>query len=417
MALEDLIALAGETVEETLAKLLEVKQADLSAWEDRTIDALIDTQAPRATDRARLCAALVIAVHREPEFLSSNPVRYLRLLRFALGHGEDLETTARTILLDSLRRFLSDRRADPAMEALQLDREDVVNSVLLERGEVRPAFRDLPYTQRFVDQWHMRERMDQALYQAIVAQLCESAQVTAPEQTGVRRMRRRIECRWWATLGITLGVLIGGHTAAGCWVAIRPWLAVVIYLLVLMGVVLAICCGLCGRRANALRWLMPRLSVSLAVGYAALALTEEAWAFPLTATPWAWGLLALAALVASALYLFRQAADRLRDRGLAWRRARFLMLQTLATSLVIGTFVTAFFGYTSLPEDVLLRAQGTSWQGVRRAILLPAPFTPGSEWHLTLSPELTIFFACMALFIGVFLQLLWEKEPVTEPLA
>ena len=174
---------------------------------------------------------------------------------------------------------------------------------------------------------------------------------------------------------------------------------------------------LCRRRVNPLRRLMPRLTASLAVGYAALTLTEEAWAFPLTATPPAWILVSLVAVLASALYLFRHTIERLEDRVLALQRSLFLLLQTLTTSLVMGIFVTAFFGYTSVPREVLKLAQGSRWLGLPRAILLPAPFVAASGWHLTLLPQVALFFACMALFIGVFLQLLWEREPVTEPLA
>lgn len=417
MLLDDLVALAGETVEETLDKLHAAKLEDLSKWSASEIDILTDAAAPQQARRARLCAALALLIAQEKqEFWLGDGVCYLRLLLFALEHSEHLERPARAILLHDVRHFLKDRLAGRALEALQLHPEDVVNTILLDRGRVRPAFRGLSYTQRFVDDWYLRDRMDQALHQAIVTNLPEPGRARASEESEVRRIRQAVERRWGAWLAIILALLVGGNLAAERWEVIRPWLALMLYALILYGLGWGVC-RLCARRVNPLRRLMPRLTVSLAVGYAALALTEEAWAFPLTATPAACLLVSLAALLASALYLFRHVADQLGDRVLAWRRSLFLLLQTLTTSLMIGILVTAFFGYTSVPEKVLTLAKESRWLGLRRVILLPAPFAATSDWHLVLLPGVVFFFACMALFIGVFLQLLWEKEPVTEPLA
>ena len=416
MSLADLIALAGETVEETLNKLIAGEQADLAKLSREEIDALTDAQARDIAARVRLCAALAIATRAEhQEFLPTHRLPYLRLLRFALEHADHLDKVVRTILLHSLRRFLNDRRAEPVLKMLQWHREDVVNGILLEEGQVRTAFRELRYTHRFVDDWYLRDRMDQALQQAIVTKLPEPGKARTLEEAGVQEMRRAVQRRWWAYLIITLAALLGGSAAAARWETIRPWLAWGLYLLVIAGLLWG-AYMLCRRRVNPLRRLMPRLTASLAVGYAALALTEEAWSFPLTASPSAWVLASLVAVLASALYLFRHTSERLEDRELALQRSLFLQLQTLTTSLVIGIFVTAFFGYTSVPPGVLKLAQRSRWLGLPRAILLPAPFVAASGWHLTLLPEVTLFFACMALFIGVFLQLLWEREPVTEPL-
>ncbi len=417
MSSPDVAALAGESVEETLKNLRSANRDDLSKWSPEELDALTDEQADDIAVRARLCAALAIAARYEKrEFVRGYSIQYLRLLRFALEHGEHLEGMARTILLHSLRRFLNDRRADLVLEALQWHREDVVNGILLEEGQVRTAFRELRYTHRFVDDWYLKDRMDQALHQAIVTKLPEPGKARAPEDARVQEMRRAVQRRWWAYLIITLAALLGGSAAAARWETIRPWLAWGLYLLIVVGLLWG-ACMLYLRRVNPLRRLMPRLTVSLAVGYAALALTEEAWSFPLTATPPAWILVSLVGVLASALYLFRHTTERLEDRGLALQRSLFLLLQTLTTSLVIGIFVTAFFGYTSVPKEVLNLAQGNHWLGLPRAILLPAPLVAASGWHLTLLPEVALFFACMALFIGIFLQLLWEREPVTEPLA
>ncbi len=156
------------------------------------------------------------------------------------------------------------------------------------------------------------------------------------------------------------------------------------------------------------RHLLPRMSLALVVGYVALISSEEIIkvAFQLyEGCPWQ--LLAVngGVLLAALLVLYAEASRFVGNKTWrlhcqALRRAAAVVAVGLSRSLVLGWAIVGVLGATLVDQVV---ASGAEWAS------LAGPLGP-------VYPQLVALLAPLALFVGIFVQTVWEDKPITYPL-
>lgn len=116
------------------------------------------------------------------------------------------------------------------------------------------------------------------------------------------------------------------------------------------------------------------------------------------------------------LYLYVEVQRRLGEGPVAFARARALFLLGLLQAFVFGLISTGLIGKfmaartfdaADVPFDVF-RAQIPRFAGELPRVLGIEPFYA--------FPTVVILMTFLSIFIGTFLQLLWEDLPITEPL-
>jgi len=162
---------------------------------------------------------------------------------------------------------------------------------------------------------------------------------------------------------------------------------------------------------------VPRIGAGIIVGYLPVFLIDEVWdlasrsIIALTSLVGAIGLVTL-------LYIYVEVARRLGDRDLAFKRARGLFLLGVVQAAALGIATTSVVGpfmvsrnWSPGVEEIgieLLRSGLEPMVGVLPPIVGMAP--------LYGFPPVLLLMTFLSFFIGVFLQLMWEELPITEPL-
>lgn len=161
---------------------------------------------------------------------------------------------------------------------------------------------------------------------------------------------------------------------------------------------------------------VPRIGAGIIVGYMPVFLIDEVWDlsrrpwFPLGVTVTLLGFMTL-------LYLYVEVRRRIPDPGEAFSRARRIWLLGILQALALGVVITTLLGgfmvsRTWGPEPGLgmeaLRAVVPPVLGDLPRIMGIAP--------IYAFPTAILLMTFLSLFIGTFLQLLWEDLPITEPL-
>jgi hypothetical protein len=161
---------------------------------------------------------------------------------------------------------------------------------------------------------------------------------------------------------------------------------------------------------------VPRIGAGIIVGYLPVFLIDEVWDlarrpwFPLGVTVTLLGFMTL-------LYLYVEVRRRIPDATEAFSRARRIWLLGVLQALGLGVVVTTLLGgfmvaRTWGPEpDVQMEAL----RAVTPAFLGELPRIMGIE-PIYAFPTAVLLMTFLSLFIGTFLQLLWEDLPITEPL-
>ena len=162
---------------------------------------------------------------------------------------------------------------------------------------------------------------------------------------------------------------------------------------------------------------VPRIAAGIIVGYLPVFLIDEVW--DLASRP----ILPLAALVTiiglvTLLYIYVEVQRRLGDPDLAFRRARGIFILGVVQATGVGIFMTSLVG------PFMVRRNWSpgfdEWEiAALRDVLEPMvgalPPIVGVEPFLGFPPVLLLM-TFLSFFIGVFLQLMWEELPITEPL-
>jgi hypothetical protein len=161
---------------------------------------------------------------------------------------------------------------------------------------------------------------------------------------------------------------------------------------------------------------VPRIGAGIIVGYLPVFLIDEVWDlakrpwFPLGVTVTLLGFMTL-------LYLYVEVRRRIPDPTEAFSRARRIWLLGVLQALGLGLVVTTLLGgfmvsRTWGPEPGLAME---SLRATMPPFLGELPRIMGLE-PIYAFPSTVLLMTFLSLFIGTFLQLLWEDLPITEPL-
>jgi hypothetical protein len=161
---------------------------------------------------------------------------------------------------------------------------------------------------------------------------------------------------------------------------------------------------------------VPRILAGIIVGYLPVFLIDEVW--DLASRP-AVALMALSTLLglATLLYLFVEVQQRLGDTTVAFARARGIFVLGLLEAFGLGIVMTNLVGPFMVarnwsPGDEIplesLRVTLEPMIGQLPPVLGIEPFY--------LFPSTLLLMTPLSFFIGIFLQLMWEDLPITEPL-
>lgn len=161
---------------------------------------------------------------------------------------------------------------------------------------------------------------------------------------------------------------------------------------------------------------VPRIGAGIIVGYLPVFLIDEVWDlarrpwFPLGVTVTLLGFMTL-------LYLYVEVRRRIPDSQEAFSRARRIWLLGVLQALGLGVVVTTLLG-----GFMVSRTWGTeSGHGIEALRAVTPPFLGELPRIMGIEPVYAfptaiLLMTFLSLFIGTFLQLLWEDLPITEPL-
>jgi hypothetical protein len=161
---------------------------------------------------------------------------------------------------------------------------------------------------------------------------------------------------------------------------------------------------------------VPRIGAGIIVGYLPVFLIDEVWDlarrpwFPLGVTVTLLGFMTL-------LYLYVEVRRRIPDPQEAFLRARRIWLLGVLQALGLGVVVTTLLG-GFMVSRTWGAEPGVSMESLRAAtppFLGELPRIMGLE-PVYAFPTAILLMTFLSLFIGTFLQLLWEDLPITEPL-
>ncbi len=170
---------------------------------------------------------------------------------------------------------------------------------------------------------------------------------------------------------------------------------------------------LLGHQLDWIKIIIPRLAGTIVVGYVLLVVTAEIWEFSLRyyqkekiVCLIQYIAIITTALLTSLIYLFIEVNNLVKKPWLAFRRALSLFLLGVTESFIIGLILFDLFanGMTNgLMSDLGINAD--------KIVEIRIDGFFGRIYPLPL-----ILYASLALVIGIFVQIIWEDKPITEPL-
>ena len=163
---------------------------------------------------------------------------------------------------------------------------------------------------------------------------------------------------------------------------------------------------------------VPRIGAGIIVGYAPVFLIDEVWALAGRDVVALGGLVMFLGLV-TLLYIYVEVRRRIGDSTEAFGRARgiFLLgvLQAAAIGLVMTSLVGPFMVVRSWAPSNEMEVPLPVLQQDLAPLLGELPRIVGLD-PVYAFPSALLLMTFLSFFIGVFLQLLWEELPITEPL-
>lgn len=162
---------------------------------------------------------------------------------------------------------------------------------------------------------------------------------------------------------------------------------------------------------------VPRIGAGIVVGYLPVFLIDEVW--DLASRPNA----ALDAVVlmlglVTLLYIYVEIARRISDTDIAFSRARTIFLLGVVEAFGVGVAMTSLVG----PFMVSRNWSPTSGEVSIEILRGTMPRMIGELPHVIgvgpiyAFPSALLLMTFLSFFIGIFLQLMWEELPITEPL-
>ena len=162
---------------------------------------------------------------------------------------------------------------------------------------------------------------------------------------------------------------------------------------------------------------VPRIGAGIIVGYLPVFLIDEVW--DLSSRP----NLALDAVVlllglVTLLYVYVEIARKISDTSVAFARARAIFLLGVVEAFGFGVVMTGLVGpfmvtrnWSPVTGEVTLSVLRESMP----LMLGKLPYIVGVEPFCAF-PSALLLMTFLSFFIGIFLQLMWEELPITEPL-
>lgn len=162
---------------------------------------------------------------------------------------------------------------------------------------------------------------------------------------------------------------------------------------------------------------IPRIGAGIIVGYLPVFLIDEVWdlashsTFALNAVTMLLGLVTL-------LYVYVEIAHRIPDTAVAFARARAIFLLGIVEAFGAGIVMTSLVGPFMVARNWVPEGAGTSVEALKTTMppmIGQLPHVVGYE-SLWVFPSALLLMTFLSFFIGIFLQLMWEELPITEPL-
>lgn len=162
---------------------------------------------------------------------------------------------------------------------------------------------------------------------------------------------------------------------------------------------------------------VPRIGAGIIVGYLPVFLIDEVWDLASHST---FALNAVSALLGlvTLLYIYVEIAHRIPDPSVAFARARAIFLLGVVEAFGAGIVMTSLVGPFMVernwsPESGTVPLE--TLKATMPSILGELPHLVGYE-PFWVFPSALFLMTFLSFFIGIFLQLMWEELPITEPL-
>jgi hypothetical protein len=162
---------------------------------------------------------------------------------------------------------------------------------------------------------------------------------------------------------------------------------------------------------------VPRIGAGIIVGYLPVFLIDEVWDLVTHSTLALNAVTMLLGLV-TLLYIYVEIAHRIPDPSVAFARARAIFLLGVVEAFGAGIVMTSLVGPFMVVRNWSPNSGEVSVASLRETMppmLGQLPHVVGFE-SLWVFPAALLLMTFLSFFIGVFLQLMWEELPITEPL-
>jgi len=162
---------------------------------------------------------------------------------------------------------------------------------------------------------------------------------------------------------------------------------------------------------------VPRILAGVIVGYLPVFLIDEVWDLAARSSATLAGI-GLLLGVTTLLYIYVEVHRRLGDPGVAFARARGIFLVGIVEAFGVGVVMTSLVGSFMVSRNWAPSGATVPVEDLRRTLeplVGELPRIVGVEpFYVFPSAVFTMTF--LSFFIGIFLQLMWEDLPITEPL-
>jgi hypothetical protein len=162
---------------------------------------------------------------------------------------------------------------------------------------------------------------------------------------------------------------------------------------------------------------VPRIGAGIIVGYLPVFLIDEVWDLASRPNIAVDSVVFLIGLV-TLLYIYVEIARRIPDTAVAFARARSIFLLGVVEAFCVGIVMTSLVG----PFMVVRNWSPPSGELAIETLRESMPMMLGQLPHIVgvgpfyVFPSALLLMTFLSFFIGIFLQLMWEELPITEPL-
>ena len=162
---------------------------------------------------------------------------------------------------------------------------------------------------------------------------------------------------------------------------------------------------------------VPRIGAGIIVGYLPVFLIDEVWDLARRSHVALSSVVLLLGLV-TLLYIYVEVARRIPDTAVAFARARAIFLLGLVEAFGVGVVMTSLVGAFMVTRNWSPASGEISISALRESMspmIGQLPPIVGFE-PVYVFPSALLLMTFLSFFIGIFLQLMWEELPITEPL-